>query len=36
MNHGRPFMVVSIGAGHMQIIANPLAEAIVTQFPGRF
>jgi S-adenosylmethionine synthetase len=29
-------MAERAGAGHMQMIADPLAEAIVQQFPDRF
>ena len=32
----RAFMAERTGAAHMQMIADPLAEAIVTQFPDRF
>jgi hypothetical protein len=32
----RAFMAGRTGAAHMQMIADPLAEAIVTQFPDRF
>ncbi len=32
----RAFMAERAGAAHMQMIADPLAEAIVTQFPDRF
>lgn len=32
----RAFMAGRVGAAHMQMIADPLAEAIVTQFPDRF
>jgi len=35
-NHGRAFMALRTGAGHMQMIADPLAEAIVRQFPDTF
>jgi hypothetical protein len=35
-DHSRAFMAERIGAGHMQMIADPLAEAIVQQFPDRF
>jgi hypothetical protein len=35
-NQTRAFMALRTGAGHMQMIADPLAEAIVTQFPDRF
>jgi hypothetical protein len=33
---GRAFMAERTGAGHMQMIADPLAEAIVQQFPDSF
>jgi copper chaperone CopZ len=32
----RAFTAERTGAGHMQMIADPLAEAIVKQFPGSF
>ena len=32
----RAFAALRTGAGHMQMIADPLAEAIVKQFPDRF
>ena len=32
----RAFTAQRTGAAHMQMIADPLAEAIVTQFPERF
>ena len=32
----RAFTAERTGAGHMQMIADPLAEAIVQQFPDRF
>ena len=32
----RAFAAQRTGAGHMQMIADPLAEAIVKQFPDRF
>ncbi|HEY7038634.1 MAG TPA: hypothetical protein VID28_07280 [Methylomirabilota bacterium] len=32
----RAFMAQRAGAGHMQMIADPLAEAIVKQFPDNF
>ena len=32
----RAFTALRTGAGHMQMIADPLAEAIVKQFPDRF
>ena len=35
-DHTRGFVAVRTGAGHMQMIADPLAEAIVRQFPDRF
>jgi hypothetical protein len=35
-DHGRAFTALRTGAGHMQMIADPLAEAIVTQFPDKF
>jgi hypothetical protein len=35
-DHGRAFTALRAGAGHMQMIADPLAEAIVTQFPDKF
>ena len=35
-NQGRAFMALRTGAGHMQMIADPLAEAIVRQFPDNF
>jgi hypothetical protein len=35
-DQGRAFTALRTGAGHMQMIADPLAEAIVTQFPDRF
>jgi copper chaperone CopZ len=35
-DHGRAFTALRAGAGHMQTIADPLAEAIVTQFPDKF
>jgi hypothetical protein len=35
-DHERAFAALRTGAGHMQMIADPLAEAIVTQFPDRF
>jgi hypothetical protein len=33
---GRAFMAERAGAAHMQMIADPLAEAIVKQFPDSF
>ena len=35
-DQARAFMAERTGAGHMQMIADPLAEAIVKQFPDRF
>jgi hypothetical protein len=35
-NQSRAFMALRTGAGHMQMIADPLAEAIVKQFPDSF
>jgi copper chaperone CopZ len=35
-DQGRAFTALRTGAGHMQMIADPLAEAIVTQFPDSF
>ncbi len=35
-DQGRAFTALRTGAGHMQMIADPLAEAIVTQFPDKF
>src|SRR6266446_3236381 len=35
-DQARAFMAERTGAGHMQMIADPLAEAIVQQFPDRF
>ena len=35
-DHARAFVAERTGAGHMQMIADPLAEAIVQQFPDRF
>ena len=35
-SQGRAFMAQRAGAGHMQMIADPLAEAIVAQFPDKF
>jgi hypothetical protein len=35
-DQGRAFSAQRTGAGHMQMIADPLAEAIVTQFPEKF
>ncbi len=35
-SQGRAFMAQRTGAGHMQMIADPLAEAIVKQFPDSF
>ena len=35
-DHGRAFTALRTGAGQMQMIADPLAEAIVTQFPDKF
>jgi len=35
-NHPRAFMALRTSAGHMQMIADPLAEAIVQQFPDQF
>src|SRR6185437_583567 len=32
----RAFTALRVGAGHMQTIADPLADAIVKQFPDRF
>jgi hypothetical protein len=32
----RAYTALRAGAGHMQMIADPLAEAIVTQFPDKF
>jgi len=32
----RAFTALRAGAGHMQMIADPLAEAIVQQFPDSF
>ena len=35
-DQARAFTAQRSGAGHMQMIADPLAEAIVTQFPDKF
>ena len=35
-DQGRAFTALRTGAGHMQMIADPLAEAIVTQFPDKY
>ena len=35
-DQGRAFTAERTGAGHMQMIADPLAEAIVQQFPDSF
>ena len=35
-DQGRAFMAERTAAGHMQMIADPLAEAIVQQFPDSF
>jgi len=35
-DHGRAFTALRTGAGHMQMIADPLAEAIVAQFPDKY
>jgi len=35
-DQARAFTALRAGAGHMQMIADPLAEAIVTQFPDKF
>jgi hypothetical protein len=35
-DQSRAFTAERTGAGHMQMIADPLAEAIVQQFPDRF
>ena len=35
-DQSRAFMAERTGAGHMQMIADPLAEAIVRQFPDAF
>jgi len=35
-DQSRAFMAERTGAGHMQMIADPLAEAIVQQFPDAF
>jgi hypothetical protein len=35
-DHARAFVAERTGAGHMQMIADPLAESIVQQFPDRF
>jgi len=35
-DHDRVYTALRTGAGHMQMIADPLAEAIVQQFPDRF
>ncbi|HEX9479121.1 MAG TPA: hypothetical protein VGA90_10195 [Methylomirabilota bacterium] len=35
-DQARAFVAERTGAGHMQMIADPLAEAIVKQFPDRF
>jgi hypothetical protein len=35
-NQSRAFTALRTGAGHMQMIADPLAEAIVQQFPDQF
>ena len=35
-DQGRAYTAVRAGAGHMQMIADSLAEAIVNQFPDRF
>jgi hypothetical protein len=35
-DHASAFVAERTGAGHMQMIADPLAEAIVQQFPDRF
>ena len=32
----KTYMAVRTAAGHMQMIADPLAEAIVKQFPDKF
>ena len=35
-DQSRAFTALRTGAGHMQMIADPLAEAIVIQFPDKF
>jgi hypothetical protein len=35
-DHARAFTALRGAAGHMQMIADPLAEAIVKQFPAKF
>ena len=35
-DQGKAFTALRTAAGHMQMIADPLAEAIVKQFPDRF
>jgi len=35
-DQGKVYTAVRAAAGHMQMIADPLAEAIVKQFPDRF
>jgi len=35
-DYGRAWMATRTAAGHMQGIADPLAEAIVKQFPSKF
>ena len=32
----KTYMTMRTAAGHMQMIADPLAEAIVKQFPDKF
>ena len=36
VDQARSFTALRSAAGHMQMIADPLAEAIVKQFPGKF
>ncbi len=35
-DQARSFTALRSAAGHMQMIADPLADAIVKQFPGKF
>jgi hypothetical protein len=35
-DHPRAFTALRTAGGHMPMIADPLAEAIVKQFPDRF
>ena len=35
-DQGKVYTAVRAAAGHMQMIADPLVEAIVKQFPDKF